>query len=214
MTYLDNLSFNTGLNQNISLLVISSLFRKLNIINHLKFIKNLMNYVFDVKGTLFNTKAFFSSDDLFLINYKRRNFFPNISSNHGRVMVTTSLGLFSKMLNKGKSFIRSKMVYLITMSFFRKVLIYSSFRNLTLFIKNEPLYLNELLSTLFKPVVGFYKHPFNNYLVDEKLIKTAYKFNSILFINNKKFTIQKTRKRGRLKRRIIKRLISVNKVLD
>ena len=173
-----------------------------------------MNYIFNIKGTLFNNKSFFNVDDLFLINYKRRNFFPNISSSKGQVVVTTSLGLFSKMLNKGKSFIRSKMVYLITMSFFRKVLIYSSFRNLSLFIKNEPLYLNELLSTLFKPVIGFYKHPFNNYLVDEKLIKTSYRFNNILFINNKKFTVQKTRKRGRLKRRIIKRLVSINKVLD
>lgn len=173
-----------------------------------------MCYIFDFKGLHYVHNMLFTKDDSFLINYRRRNFFPNFSNSNNSVLTTTSLGLFSKMLNKGKSFIRNKMVYLMTASFFRKVFIYTSVINMTLYIKHQPLYLNELLNIIFKPVIGIYQHPFNNYLVDENTIHTHYRFNNIIFLLNKRFTTQKTKQRGRLKRRIMKRLVKINNVLD
>lgn len=181
---------------------------------HITFLQTLMTYVFDFKGLNYVHNALFTRDDSFLINYKRRNFFPNFSNDKGLVLTTTSSGLFAKPLNKGKAFVRNKMIYLMAASFFRKLFIYTSVTGMTMYIKHQPLYLNELLTTLFKPVVSLYDHPFNNYLVDENLIETRYKFNNIIFLLNKKFTTQKMRQRGRLKRRITKRLIKINNVLD
>ena len=149
-----------------------------------------------------------------ILNYKKRNFFPNISCTGGKNLVTTSLGLFAKMFLKGKSFIRNKAVYLVTALFLRKVLLYSSFRGLTLFVKRQPLYFQEIINTLFKPVISTYKHPFNGSVIDEKFISNQYYFNNIIFGLSKNYTYNKTRRRGRLKRRIMKRLVKVNNILD
>lgn len=182
--------------------------------NYSLFLLKLIQHVFKFTNFLINTSVMYESNDLLTLNYKRRNFFPSVSSRNGKVLVTSSLGLFSKMLNKGKSFIRNKSIYLMSAMFLRKLLIYSSIKQLTIFIKRQPLYFNEILSTLFKPVINVYKHPFNNRLVDEKFLDTNFTFRNIIFLQNKNYTNYKTRKRGRLKRRIMKRLIKVNNVLD
>jgi hypothetical protein len=186
----------------------------LQLISHTTFLKSLLPHIFNLYYLNSSNNPWFLKDDILLINYKRRNFFPNISSNKGNVWVTTSLGMFSKMLNKGKSFIRNKSIYLMCGMFLRKVIIYASIKNLTLYIKNQPLYLNEILSSLFKPVVSLYKHPFTGSLIDEKKKLTNFKFNNLIFIQNKSYTYYKTKKRGRLKRKIMKRLIKINNVLD
>jgi len=118
------------------------------------------------------------------------------------------------MFLKGKSFIRNKAVYLVTALFLRKILLYSAFRGLTLFVKRQPLYFQEIINTLFKPVISVYKHPFNESIVDEKFVSNQYYFNNIIFGLSKNYTYNKTRRRGRLKRRIMKRLVKVNNVLD
>lgn len=182
--------------------------------NYSFFLQQLVQHIFKFTNYLVNTNITYNTDDLLTLNYKRRNFFPNVSSKDGKVLVTSSLGLFARMLNKGKSFIRNKSVYLMSAMFIRKLLIYSSIRQITVFVKRQPLYLNEILSTLFKPVINLYKHPFNNKIIDEKSAGISFKFLNIIFMQNKNYTNYKTRKRGRLKRRIMKRLIKVNNVLD
>lgn len=181
---------------------------------HVTFTKGLVFYLFKLKGLLYNINLWYKQDDFLILNYKKRNFFPNISCTGGKNLVTTSLGLFAKMFLKGKSFIRNKAVYLVTALFLRKVLLYSSFRGLTLFVKRQPLYFQEIINTLFKPVISTYKHPFNGSVIDEKFVSNQYYFNNIIFGLSKNYTYNKTRRRGRLKRRIMKRLVKVNNILD
>ena len=154
------------------------------------------------------------SNDVVVLNYRRRNFFPSISSFKMRTFVFSSLGLFSRKFLKSRSFIRSKALYLLSSSFIRKVLIYASFTNLLVYVKRKPLYLQEILSTLFSPVIAPYKHPFLNTTVLENTIKTDFNITNFIFFNNKSYTYQKKRLRGRLKRRIMKRLVKSNNVLD
>lgn len=153
-------------------------------------------------------------NDIIVLNYRRRNFFPCISSFKMRTFVFSSLGLFSRKFLKSRSFIRSKALYLLSSSFLRKVLIYASFTNLLVYVKRKPLYLQEILSTLFSPVIAPYKHPFLNTTILENTIKTDFNITNFIFFNNKSYTYQKKRLRGRLKRRIAKRLIKSNNVLD
>jgi len=154
------------------------------------------------------------SNDVVILNYRRRNFFPSISSFKMRTFVFSSLGLFSRKFLKSRSFIRSKALYLLSSSFLRKVLIYASFTNLLVYVKRKPLYLQEILSTLFSPVIAPYKHPFLNTTILENTIKTNFNITNFIFFNNKSYTYQKKRLRGRLKRRIMKRLVRSNNVLD
>jgi hypothetical protein len=149
------------------------------------------------------------------LNFRRRRFFPTVSSlAHGDTYITLSLGLFAKFFNKGKSFLKSKSVYLALAGFLRKVLLFSSIKNFFLFIKRTPLYLNEILAAINNPVVNIYKHPFTAEIVTEKSTPSNFYFPMIIFLSNKSYGYMKSRSRGRLKRKIFKRLVASNRVLD
>jgi len=130
------------------------------------------------------------------------------------VYTTVSLGMFSKYLNKGKSFIKNKIVYLIISGFFRKLLIYSDLRRLILLVKRTPLYFKDILSSIHTPVITRYKHPFSGVSVDEKKLNVQFFFSMFIFINSKSYSFLKTRKKGRIKRKITKRLVKINSIID
>jgi len=109
---------------------------------------------------------------------------------------------------------KSKSMYLILASFLRKTLLFSSFTTLYLIISKTPIYLKEMMSTLNDPVVSIYRNPFSDDLVDEKAFQTPFKFSMFLFLNTKAYGKIKVRKRGRLKRKITKRLVLLNRITD
>jgi hypothetical protein len=126
-----------------------------------------------------------------------------------------SLGIISKLLNKGKAFIKNKLVFLILAGFLRKVLMFSGIKDLSLVIKHIPLYLQDILNIINSPVINTYKNPYNNnLLVDETFLNNVFYFNFFLFYNNKSYTFQKSKKKGRIKRKISKRVIKLNRVVD
>jgi uncharacterized membrane protein SpoIIM required for sporulation len=105
-------------------------------------------------------------------------------------------------------------MYLLLASFLRKVLLFSSFKILYFIITKTPVYLKEMMSTLNDPVVSIYKNPFTGEFVDEKSFQTPFKFSMFLFLNNKPYGKIKVRKKGRLKRKITKRLVLLNRITD
>jgi hypothetical protein len=171
---------------------------------------------------IFSLNQFFSNDistnprydNLFVLNYRRRNFFPVISSFFKKNLVFTSLGLFLKMFIKPKSFIRNKALYLLTASFFRKIIIFGGLKFFIFIVKRKPLFLQEFISNLYLPSSSIYKNPFSDDIFFEKEYTNRFFITNFLFLNNKNFSFQKTRLRGRLKRRIFKRLVKINNVLD
>ena len=177
-----------------------TLFNLLKTNKTMSFKKNLHKH-YNVKKTL-------------ALNYKRNRFFPNIHTLKGDNYITLSLGMFMKFFLKSKSFLRSKSMYLILSSFLRKILIFSKFKSLILTISKTPLFLKEILSSLNEPVISIYKNPFNEEYINEKSIINRFKFSFILFLNNVAFTKRKLKKKGRLKRKITKRIILSNRVVD
>ena len=83
-----------------------------------------------------------------------------------------------------------------------------------LVVKKTPLYFKEIMNALTSPVASAYKHPFLGYEIDEKLITNPFTFPFVVFQNNKPYGPVKLRKKGRLKRKISRRIISMNRVLD
>jgi hypothetical protein len=63
-------------------------------------------------------------------------------------------------------------------------------------------------------VVSVYKNPFSNNLVNEKEVPNPFTFPMIIFTNNKPYGFQKSKQKGRLKRKIARRLTMINRVLD
>ena len=151
---------------------------------------------------------------ILILNFKKSRFFPSLTNLKGRLFSTMSLGMFSKFFNKGKSFIKNKSVFLLVAGFLRKLILFSEIQGAMLLIKRVPLYFKEIISAIYDPVVSFYNSPFTGRVVNEALISNSFKFTSFMFFNNKPYGDVKNKQKGRLKRKITKRLISLNRMVD
>jgi hypothetical protein len=151
---------------------------------------------------------------ILMLNFRRNRFFPSIQSITNQIYVTFSLGMFSKFFKKGKAFIKNKANFLVSAGFLRKILIYSGIRDLVLMVKRTPLYFTELLSTINSPVIVNYKHPFNSKIVDEMKFKNYFFFHYFIFFNTKAYGFMKGPKKGRIKRKITKRIVKINQFTD
>ena len=151
---------------------------------------------------------------ILILNFRKSRFFPSLTNLKGRLFSTMSLGMFSKFFNKGKSFIKNKSVFLLIAGFLRKLILFSEIKGAMLQVKRVPLYFKEILSALHDPVVSFYKNPFTGQIINESEEKNTFKFTSFMFINNKPYGKVKNKQKGRLKRKITKRLISINRMVD
>jgi len=161
-----------------------------------------------------NKSKFYETQKTLSFNFTRNRFFPALRTLAGETYLSLSLGLFMKFFSKSKSFMKSKSMYLILASFLRKTLLFSSFTTLYFMVSKTPIYLKEMMSTLNDPVVSIYRNPFSDDLIDEKSFQTPFKFSMFLFLNNKAYGKVKVRKRGRLKRKITKRLVLLNRITD
>ena len=175
---------------------------------------NTIKYTFIDRGYNVHKNTSHSPHKTLALNFTRNKFFPVIRSLKGETYFFLSLGLLAKFLLKGKSFTKSKTVFLLLASFLRKILLFSSFRYMYLFINKTPLYFKEIMSIINDPVVNIYKNPFGNSIITEKEIYNPFSFPVIIFSNNKAYGKIKNKKKGRLKRKITKRLVSLNRVLD
>ena len=97
----------------------------------------------------------------------------------------------------------------------KKILLFSSLKFLYMIITKIPAYLKEIMDTINSSVIATYAHPFNEDItINEKTTVNPFKFSFLLFLNNKPYGKVKVKKKGRLKRKITKRLTQINKVLD
>ena len=166
----------------------------------------LSNLIKNNKNNIYN---------ILLLNFKRFRFFPSLLINTGETYTNASLGIFSKAFMKNKAFLKNKINFILLAKLLRKILIHTNYQNFVLLIKKVPKYFTEILYNIYNTSVTFYKHPFLNSIVDEKrqetvLLKTSY----IYFLNNKAHTVLKKRKKGRLKRKITRKLIKLNLISD
>ena len=152
---------------------------------------------------------------LLSLNFKRLRFFPGFKTTKGVDFTHLSLGLLNSYFRKGKFFLKSKIVYLALASFFRKILIFSGIKTFFLHINRNPKYFLEILNTLLEPVINTYQNPFNiTKSVNEQDWNPSFLFHSVIFTNPKPYGKVKVKQKGRLKRKINSRIISINRVLD
>ena len=154
------------------------------------------------------------NNKILLLNFKRNRFFPSVLNSNGLSYVTLSLGMFSKFFFKPKPFKKSKQVYLLLTGFLKKIIFYASLKNISLSIKKIPKYLNSIINQLTQPSINFYNHPFSGEFIDEKKRKLHFNWFNIFFVNNRPYGTIKTKKKGRLKRKITKKIILSNYIND
>ena len=151
------------------------------------------------------------------LNFKRIRFFPFLKKDQKtEVFFNNSLGMVSKFFSKTKAFLRQKTSYLLSASFLRKILIYTNLKYLILKIKGVPLFLRDILSTIINPSVKVYEHPFKAppQLIDEGALQHSFSFKYVVFTNLKPHSLMKRKQKGRLKRKIAKKIVLLNNILD
>jgi len=150
-----------------------------------------------------------------VLNYRRMRFYPVVRDRKNSTLFNCSLGIVSKFLNKGKSFVKKKIVYLIVFSLIRKVLLFSKLDDMILVINRTPKYLQEFMSTLYTPAISIYNNPFKaSQLFVESSEHTYFDFKYVQVLTSKSYGYIKMSKRGRLKRKISKRVQLSNRILD
>ena len=106
------------------------------------------------------------------------------------------------------------MIKILLMKYIRKLFIVSGIISFELFINRTPILLEELINALCNPTGTFFTNPLNNYNYDDTVEKTTFNFMGIYYITPRPYGVKKGPKKGRLKRKIMRRLIRMNKVLD
>ena len=156
------------------------------------------------------------------ITFKRTLFFVNLHTSLQKNYFSLTLGLFLKFLKKRKSFKKNKTVRLLAMRFLRKFFISLSFKNLFLRVCGVPFEFNKLLAVLQKPIIHQFVDPLSNKVIDEttreyrkKLLHNPIFVTPFIhFVRTKSYTYLKQKKRGRVKRKIRRRLVKMNNLVD
>jgi hypothetical protein len=128
-----------------------------------------------------------------------------------------SVGLFLKFLNGKKSFKKGKLIKLLLMKYVRKLLIVSEIRDLVVFTKRTPVFFTELCNSLISPIIRPFMNPFTNFMYDDTKLnssKPKLRIKQIFFYQPKSFGSMKGPRKGRLKRKIMRRIIRTNRVCD
>ena len=126
-------------------------------------------------------------------------------------------GIFLKFFKNRKPLRKSKLFKILMVKFFRKILLSSSIQNVFLFVKNtSPLFL-EFYKLLLTPSIIPYKTVGTKGLYDDSIVnrtKKLFVVRKVLFLKTHSFAKMKTRKKGRIKRKITRRIIKKNQILD
>ena len=148
------------------------------------------------------------------LNFKRFRFFPSIHNFKNFTFINLSLGLFSSFFNKGKYFFKNKIFYLLLINFLKKILIFSFFKKIIIFLKKIPKYLKDIINILVTPNISSYDNPFSLKKTQSTNTLNKILIVKILFIFNKSYSSLKIKKRGRVKRKIFKKINIINNITD
>ena len=127
-------------------------------------------------------------------------------------------GLFIKYFQSKKSLKKNKAMKFLMMRFLRKILLSLKVPSVGIITRGVPLHISALITSLFRPL----SHPFLNPLTSEVINETVQgrathsniSITSILFLAAKPKYFQKTRKRGRIKRKIRRKIVRSANLVD
>jgi len=166
------------------------------------------------------------SEKTIALNYKRNRFFPTLLNKALRhTYLSLSLGIFWSFFSKPKSFKKSKQLYLLLTHFFQKLIRHTLIPKLTLLVKFVPKYFTELITILLTngSVLENSSNPFTsqtpgsasgNNKVNHPSPLPLVTITRIIFSKTKNYGITKTRKKGTVKRKILRKVYKNNSITD
>ena len=149
--------------------------------------------------------------------FRTNKLFINMQNTRCENLIFLSLGFFLKYFAKRKALKKSKAFKLLLARSLRKLFLLARLHKFYFYIKGVPIHFVSMLKMLNKridhPFFNPYtKAPFNESPLSSKL--TVIKVPYFFFLKNTTFVPVKTRKRGRIKRKLRRRLVAKNRVVD
>lgn len=97
----------------------------------------------------------------------------------------------------------------------RKIFLISRIKNTILILKKNPIFLNELINFFNAPIAHKFLDPVENRIIEENDTNLVWiKFLYFIFVENKDFSKNKLPQRGRIKRKILRKVYFENKIVD
>jgi len=148
-----------------------------------------------------------------ILTFRQGKLFLNINDYIKRNYFFISSGFFIKFFEKKKLYKKSKIVRSLLIKYLRKLFLLIRIPRLVLIVKNKPVNLVEFLKLLNLEIPHkFYEPLTNREIIDDGLRLT--KFLYFIFYKNTSYVKNKVRKKGRIKRKIFRKLVRQNNLTD
>lgn len=164
-----------------------------------------------IKNLKKKNKSFF----FLVMSFKKNKLFLNLLNSFKKNFINLSSGLFIKFFEKRKAFKKNKTIKILMAKYFRKLFIILKIKNLSLIVKKIPVSFSEILTFLNSPIVHKFLNPIENKIIEENDKSPLFiNFLYFLFLENKNFSKNKMPQKGRIKRKILRKLTFDNKIID
>lgn len=103
------------------------------------------------------------------------------------------------------------------MKYIRKLLIVSEIRLIELYIKRTPVFFNELFKAFTTPIITPFLNPITRSTYNDaetNFSKNPFTINVMFFMKFKPYNSMKGHRKGRLKRKIMRRIVKANRICD
>lgn len=175
----------------------------------------LYNHLYDKKSHLKSQQPLYK----LLFKFKKAYFHITLLDSNNRIFFSLHTGLFLRYFNYKKSLKKSKSFKLLLMRYLRKLLLITGINNFNLYIRESSSNLSKLLRVLQKPLSHPFVDPFTNTTIVENSStknrqSAIFNFIYIIFFKTKPYGFMKTKKVGRIKRKIRRKVMKLNNILD
>jgi len=196
-----------------------TIFKKININILINFISIYNFFLNSIYLDIFYFNKFLKNKNrsffFLILSFKKKKLYVNLQNNNKKNYLSISTGLFIKFFEKRKSIKKNKAIKLLMVKYLRKLFIISKISTLILIIKKTPLFVNELINFLNTPIAHKYINPIDQKIIDESVNKyLSIRFFYFIFTENKNFSKNKMPAKGRIKRKILRKITFENKIID
>ena len=124
-------------------------------------------------------------------------------------------GLFIRFFEKKKALKKSKILWLFMMRHVRKMLLIGKLRLIDVCVRQTPVFLPDVISALSSPVTRKFIDPITKQLIDEtKTRRAGFKILYFTFEAGSCHVANRGSRKGRIKRKVLRRLVFKNKIID
>lgn len=150
-----------------------------------------------------------------ILTFRKNKFFINLNDEIKQNYFFLSTGFFIKFFDKKKIYKKSKIIRTLMAKYLRKIYLLLNFPRTIVLVKKNPIFFLEFLNLFNQQIPHKFNEPLTNKEIkDENPNKLVTKFLYFIFISSQSYVNNKTKKQGRVKRKISRKIVIRNSLID